>query len=335
MKSEDQLAEVVSTLLRGIEVDQAPDDWESLTGFGYSGAGVWRVALGSGEAADSVIVKSWIAETADACREVFFYQEIGPECGLTVPRCYFAGSGLGKQNRSVLVLEDLRESIQADCLLHLSREQAMDFAGDLANMHAKWWGGEALDRYVWLVLASTRYFEDGWLQNRRPTLWERYAGMLGPLSSSLVQNAEKVSEGALQRLAEMPEVLVHGDLHLDNVLLLQRGGFAVLDWERVGRGPYILELADLLFEIAALEDIDDCLSAYHAGLDESGIKISRDDLMRDLELGFLVKFLRSSFGIANWQATEPRQIAIVETGFRRLEMALEWWQGRGSVLAVD
>jgi len=57
--------------------------------------------------------------------------------------------------------------------------------------------------------------------------------------------AEAPARAAVERLAALPAVLVHGEAYPSNVVIDEHGGARLVDWETVGTGPGVLDLAAL------------------------------------------------------------------------------------------
>src|SRR5262249_42209350 len=99
---------------------------------------VYRCRLEGRGVPASVVVKLWTSERPVDLREVPFYGEFAPGLGIRVPRCY--GGALDGQH-AVLVLEDLKDARQGDCLDQLDERGATIMAPTVAAPHATRGGG--------------------------------------------------------------------------------------------------------------------------------------------------------------------------------------------------
>jgi len=84
----------------------------------------------------------------------------------------------------------------------------------------------------------------------------------------------------IERLAGLPQTLLHHDLVRSNLFSLSRGETAAIDWENVGRGPYGVDLAPLVVgsvrrgeasadDIASIEEA--VLAGYVLALRQAGV----------------------------------------------------------------
>ena len=72
------------------------------------------------------------------------------------------------------------------------------------------------------------------------------------------------ADAAIERLARLPRVLVHGELYPANVLVAADGRIRTVDWETLGTGPAALDLAALTSGAWRAEDRARVLAAYRA-----------------------------------------------------------------------
>jgi hypothetical protein len=101
----------------------------------------------------------------------------------------------------------------------------------------------------------------------------------------------------------------------------------LLDWARVARGPAVLDLAELLFEIAPIEELDRMAAIYLDILRRRGI-IGLDEAALRHQLGgaLLRKVIRATCGVARWQPASGREREMIELGLRRIARAVEHWR---------
>jgi len=169
-------------------------------------------------------------------REVGFYTELSARTPLGHPRCLYADFDDATQN-FVLLLEDLGGRRTVDQLVGCNRDDAVLAVSRLAEHHAAWWDHAALAKPGWLPSISDAplpdavaySFEQSWgatkelFADRMPAeihaLGERFAGLVPAI---------------LQRLAEPPSTLSHGDYRLDNMFFAD-GDLALCDWQLVDR----------------------------------------------------------------------------------------------------
>ena len=76
--------------------------------------------------------------------------------------------------------------------------------------------------------------------------------------------AEAPARAAVERLAALPAVLVHGEAYPSNVVIDEQGGARLVDWETVGTGPGVLDLAALTSGAWEPGERDRVVAAYCA-----------------------------------------------------------------------
>ena len=182
--------------------------------------------------------------------EVRFYREVAPVVGVRVPACFTAREENGA---TLLELENLADWTEG--------ADPAPAARLLAGMHARW-AGRAAARWPWLrtpELASDlvgQLFDATWPDlASRPEL-SAAARALGERLVGRVPEVEQIAAAA------GPETLVHGDASARNMRTSATGEIALLDWEDVGRGPGVADLAWLLVSSVHPSEWDTTIEAY-------------------------------------------------------------------------
>lgn len=182
-------------------------------------------------------------------REVRFYTEVGHGVGVRIPRLVRAEVTDGA---TLLELEDLSTW----------REGADPVAAvrTLATMHRRW-VGRATDTYPWLPRPDVSDLVEDYFGSRWPAVRDRQdvtASVRG-LGDSLVGAVASLGAAAD---AVGPPTLVHGDASGQNMRTSENGEVALLDWEDVGVGPGIGDVAWFLLSTVDAHDWDEALDAY-------------------------------------------------------------------------
>lgn len=152
-------------------------------------------------------------------REVLFYQEIGSESGIRVPRCYYS-SMYPRESKYVLLLEDLGSVGLSDRKSECSLSEAKIALRTLATMHAQWWDSERLDNHPWLSTMTNRSlitnyetrYRHGWAG-----VQERMADRLPPDLVEIGDLLENSIEAIFRISSEGPQTLVHGTFRPENI----------------------------------------------------------------------------------------------------------------------
>lgn len=182
-------------------------------------------------------------------REVRFYEEVGRNVGVRIPRLVRAEVNEGA---TLLELEDLsawREG--ADPVAAVST---------LASLHRRW-EGRAVDTFPWLPRADVSDLVEDYFRGRWPAIKERsdVAASVRALGDSLVG---AVAAAGIEANAAGPHTLTHGDASGRNMRTSDNGEVALLDWEDVGVGPGLSDVAWFLLSSVEADKWDEALAAY-------------------------------------------------------------------------
>jgi hypothetical protein len=248
-------------------------------------------------------------------REERFYREVSASF---LPRVYY--SAVDELSRGVvLLLEDLTDCRQGDELEGCSVEDVAHVIDELAPFHARYWGGRApVVGFESTRLAPVAHQEryghllEAFLQRHPDALAPDVAHIATRLGSRLAVIAEKLNEG--------PRALVHGDLHLDNLIFdLPGRPVVILDWQVASVGPPAADVALLIFTSLGVEDRRaseaDLLGRYVTLLSEHGVSdYSTADLRTDCDLALLLILAGTIGGLTTIDPSEmtARELALHE-----------------------
>jgi hypothetical protein len=204
-------------------------------GFGLD-ATVARVRWAGGS-----VVAKW-STAADGHREQAFYEQIAPR--LDVPLLRFHGAvhdhGGG---HSLLLLEDRTDCEAGDVIAGTTPVRARRLAAQQARWHAAFW----TDRTA--ALREWGEGRDAWIEQVLPTL-PGFLDLDLPMSARVRAALESMPDalpGHIRQLAAGPQTLIHGDMHLDNVLF-EGDTPVVIDWPGHRRGSPAIDSVRLLVE---------------------------------------------------------------------------------------
>ena len=159
-------------------------------------------------------------------------------------------------------------------------------------------------------------------------LLELSANIIDDNDRSKVDRHNPTDARVHELLADVPDTLLHGDFHLDNVLFPPTGP-VILDWARVARGPAFLELADVALT-GHPSAIADVFATYLAALRESGVDISEDGAIRAFTGALFRRLVVGTYGLAAWPAPSDREQRLLRDAVTRTQAAfLAWLHGRG------
>lgn len=211
-------------------------------------------------------------------REVRFYQQLATRVGIRTPHCFHADIDTAT-GQFVLVFEDLAPAASVDQVAGFTVDHARTAISQLASLHAPVWNDPELESSDWLnqnrVQAHT-------LVDVSPALFDafaaRYQHSLEPEWLAVVHQL-KAHLKAFWLDQPRPWTVFHGDFRPDNMLFDARGGaipLATVDWQTIGLGPGLVDLAFLLgtgLDTTTRRECEDALvRAYHEVLVAGGVR---------------------------------------------------------------
>ncbi|MFQ5608037.1 MAG: phosphotransferase family protein [Candidatus Zixiibacteriota bacterium] len=291
---------------------------------------IYRVRWESDQAWQSAVIKLWDIYGPAGVREVLFFRAFGEKTGSKIPSCYYAAFD-EKTRRGVLILEDIGDSgkcVQGDCLKTLAVEYALPLARSLAGIHTTWLEREELDSARWLPCVREWGRDADWIKLRGEEFLERFGDRLDSFGRSLLRNIERGMAVADECLAGGETTLLHGDLHMDNVLFVRDTKRPViLDWARASKGLPVIDLGELLFVSANLCDFERILECYLSEF-EARSSIRLDDTSVRHELGGVVlrRFATWTCGVVRWKPKTPRETRMIDLSVKRALEATRFWR---------
>jgi aminoglycoside/choline kinase family phosphotransferase len=293
---------------------------------------IYRIRWDSNRTPHSIVAKLWDTAGPAGTREVDFYQTFAKLLKPGVPSCYHAAID-PEHARGILILEDLGTVTQGDCLRQLPLSLARAVARNLAGIHASLLENETLYQGSWLPSLSTWERDPDWYASRRAAFLERFSDRLNGRARTLLDRFELAQLVGNDRLASAPVTLIHGDYHLDNYVFVGGTVPVLLDWARCGRGPFALDLYELLFSMSDASDREQVYEAYSAEFAaNSGKTLDHEEIWRQLGAAFLRNFALATFGVALWQPVSPREVAMIDVGLSRTLRALGYWSSQDPTL---
>jgi Phosphotransferase enzyme family len=300
------------------------------TSYGFASE-IYRVFPEDSDFPASVVLKEWATDGIAGTREISFYQEFGDDSGIRIPKCYRASLD-AENRRAVLILEDLAAFEQGDCLQPLDLERASVLARSLARFHLRWWDHERLRNTAWIPSVSQVWRGTDWFTSRRDLFLSRFQDRLLPACRPLFESIEAVERSSNKLLSGLPETLLHGDLHLDNVMFEGSAHPVILDWARVCRGPAALDLCELVFGMVGVDKINAILTAYASEFDKNDLGVSYETTVAAGLTGALFrKFITSTCGIARWNPASDREQKLIEAAISGVQTSILAWRERDPI----
>jgi phosphotransferase family enzyme len=221
-------------------------------------------------------------------REARFYADIGSRPAPAISYAAFDDV----RRRVVLLLEDVDDGRQGDVLAGCTVEDAALVIDAIAPLHARWWGDRAPTRAFPPAATDDPRTRQERFARHVPRFLEAYGSNFPTEVSAVVERLGSNLAVVADRLSAGARTLVHGDLHLDN-LIFRRDSAVVLDWQTVSVGAPAWEVALFLVGSLGVADRRDAegalLERYVARLSEHGVSgYSVPDLQAESRLALLV-----------------------------------------------
>ncbi|MEE9280703.1 MAG: phosphotransferase [Myxococcota bacterium] len=294
-------------------------------------------------------------------REVRFYQELADEVPLRTPRVYHAdcdptpGARYGERiargvdalpgwllwplvllavwlgrvarpQRAVLLLEDLAPARVGDQLSGCSLPQARSVLRSLAATHARYWNSPRLAELWWVgaldLLARSLRLLFRRARRLSGARFEAFGGRLDWLDAHGV--------ALVRALMRSPQTLLHGDFRLDNLFVPDGpadGAVTAIDWQVVGRGPGVYDVAYFLSgtldpETPHQQELE-LLRAYHDELVAHGVRdYDFETCLLDYRRCLLVLVQRLVAGADTLEFEHARGQELMDTWLERLAARL-------------
>jgi hypothetical protein len=250
--------------------------------------GAPATVVGKFPSADAVSRQTGAA-TRSYEREARFYEELAATVAVRVPHCWSVAFDPATHCFHLL-LEDLAPRRQGDQLAGCSLEVARAALDQLVGLHAPRWADATLGSVEYLSRRSADGVRD--LQALYQAVFSGFVDRYGHgLAAGEVAAAERLGERLpmwVEARSGVPLTLVHGDFRVDNLMVgapaghsLDEGdGVVVVDWQTVGHGPALADVAYFLgaslpTEVRRAAEAD-LLEHYRSALARAGVDHPRE-----------------------------------------------------------
>jgi fructosamine-3-kinase len=288
-------------------IDLVPQDDPRPIGTGYGFAGICAsVVLATPSGSRDAVVKVWDPK-AFGLAEFEFYGEWAGRLPIRLPECLGMHA---TEDVAALVLERIEVIRQGDAETFALDEDLAALAEIPALAHRA-------------TVGTTTDLPDHAALRPRPSEFHdarrvAYAAAFGLPEGQPVRSIVIASEQADRLAAEMLSSahsgLLHGDVHLDNVVT-DISGPVLLDWSRLSWGPAAIDLAGLLVTSVPTDHYEATIATYRDTTEVS------DEALTG---GLLHQVMAGTLGVAAWQPTTRRQARVHKIGVAKALAAAEW-----------
>ena len=275
----------------------------------------------------NLVAKGYFGETLRHVRhvgepEAHFYRELATPSGLRSLRCVYADID-PETRHGVVITEDAGAAggVFLDALSDYGPDTAAETLEQYAMLHAATWSNPSYavepalaPRFVGLA----SHFDTDFLT-------VNVEGPLGHGIPAAARDADRLRQAYQHVVAASataaPWSVIHGDVHVGNILLDAQGRPGLVDWQLVQRGAWYLDIGYHLGSALSVDDRrvheDDLLRHYLSCLAAHGVDAPAFDVARSL-LG-----LGMIHGMFLWSITRQVDAAVISTLLGRLGTAVD------------
>ena len=275
--------------------------------------------------------------------EVRFYNELAPQIASGIPQVYLAAIDSGTAD-FVIVMQDLCNMSLVDQTLGMNARQASAAVKAIAGVHAVWWNRADSADLAWIpsIIGERVAFVDQLLVQILPVFKDAFAEFLPPggveLYDAFAGNYLKINTSLADRA---PWTIAHLDYRVDNMLFDGDDDVTIIDWQGIGRGPGVYDLAYVLggslTPEVRREHEKSLVQDYHRQLSDLGIRdYDLDALWNDYGHAQLMGGLATSMVIGGgMDLSNERGRRLVATMASRHAMAALDHDGMARLAKLD
>lgn len=267
-------------------------------------------------------------------REVAFYKELQNRVPVGTARAYH-GQYDPATGDLVLLLEDLASRRIGDQLQGASLADAELIVSELGRLHGTFWNKPETHALDWMPTGDSDTNKAG--MSLYPMAWGPFMERLGhSLTPEMVRVGERlgsVSTRILDRFADRPMTVLHGDTRLDNLFFATQPGdppLSIIDWQISIRsaGPYdvgYFTSQSLQPEVRRQHERD-LLRRYHDTLRAQGVNdYTYDQCLEDYRWTLLFCLAYPVMGGGLGDLGNERGMQLVTAMMERSVTAIQDW----------
>lgn len=261
-------------------------------------------------------------------REARFYADVAPLLDV-VPKALGIASDL-EHDDHVLILEDLGHLRVGDQAAGVNVADARATMIAAARLHARFWQNADLDRIDWMPMANSDGMKIG-----REVYTASLPGFLQvfahAIESDMVPVMERYGDNVhqlLDRIAQMPNTVVHFDFRLDNLFFDDATGDVwMIDFQTSSKGGGAYDIGYFMSQSVPIDvrrtHEDDLLHAYHDELVRLGVTgYSFEQFFQDYRVGVLYGWIIPVYAVGTLDSSSERAMALWTEVIKRAQAAM-------------
>ena len=261
-------------------------------------------------------------------REARFYADVAPALDV-VPKALGIASDL-EHDDHVLVLQDLGHLRVGDQAKGVDEKDARATMIAAARLHARYWQNADLDRIDWMPMANSEGMKIGRevYQASLPGFLQVFAHAIDPDMVSVMERYGDNVHQLLDRIAAMPNTVVHFDFRLDNLFFDDSTGAVwMIDFQTSSKGGGAYDIGYFMSQSVPIDvrraHEDSLLHTYHDELVRLGVKnYSYEQFFQDYRVGVLYGWIIPVYAVGTLDSSSERAMALWTEVIKRAQSAM-------------
>lgn len=261
-------------------------------------------------------------------REARFYADVAPALDV-VPKALGIASDL-EHDDHVLILEDLGHLRVGDQATGVDVKDARATMIAAARLHARFWQNEDLESITWMPMANS----DGMKIGREvykaslPGFLQVFAHAIDADMVSVMERYGDNVHQLLDRIAQMPNTVVHFDFRLDNLFFDDSTQDVwMIDFQTSSKGGGAYDIGYFMSQSVPIDvrrtHEDSLLRAYHDELVRLGVSdYSFDQFFQDYRVGVLYGWIIPVYAVGTLDSSSERAMALWTEVIKRAQAAM-------------
>lgn len=266
-------------------------------------------------------------------REHRFYATLAAQTPVRTPAAYHIVCETNDDPETpetyLLLMEDLGGLTEGDQVAGVSVDQARAALVGLAQHHARFWNGAGLEDADFIPVVNGPLNQAGQsiYEASLPGFKQVFGDVLTPEMEALADAYTAANPGLLDKLAAMPNTLMHFDFRADNLFFDEDGSVVVIDWQAISQGGGAADVGYFLSQNLSTEDRraseDELLHAYHDTLVASGVTgYDFDTFFNDYRVGVMYGWIIPVFAVGSLDVSSERAMNLWRTVIDRVQTCI-------------
>lgn len=261
-------------------------------------------------------------------REARFYADVAPALDV-VPKALGIASD-DEHDDHVLLLQDLGHLRVGDQAAGVNEKDARSTMLAAARLHARFWQNAELDRITWMPMANAEGMKIGRevYKASLPGFLQVFAHAVDPDMVEVMEQFGDNVHQLLDRIAAMPNTVVHFDFRLDNLFFDDVNDKVwMIDFQTSSKGGGAYDIGYFMSQSVPIEvrreHEDSLLHTYHDELVRLGVSgYSFEQFFQDYRIGVLYGWIIPVYAVGTLDSSSERAMALWTEVIERAQAAM-------------